>query len=178
MSKARASLWRDRAFLLYWLGRAISLFGTQITMVVLPILVFQRTHSASLTALLGVLEVLPYLVFGLPAGALADRLDRKRLMIGSDLVNAALLGSIPLANALGTLSLPHIYAVALLSAFAFVWFDVANFGALPALVGRTRLVEANSYMWSSTILIETAGAALAGVLAATIGAAPALAGDA
>jgi MFS family permease len=178
LSKPTASLWRDPAFRLYWLGRNISLFGTQITVVVLPILVFQRTGSALLTALLAVLEVVPYLAFGLLAGALADRLDRKRLMIGSDLANAALLGSIPLAAALGALSLPHIYAVALLSALAFVWFDVANFGALPALVGRLRLVEANSYMWSSTLVIETVGAALAGGLAATIGAAPALAVDA
>ncbi|MDQ2806622.1 MAG: MFS transporter [Chloroflexota bacterium] len=178
MQSPGPTLWRDRSFLLYWLGRSISLFGTQITVVVLPILVFQRTRSALLTSLLGVLEVLPYLVFGLLAGALADRLDRKRLMIGSDLINAALLASIPLANALGVLSLPHIYAVALLSACAFVWFDVANFGALPALVGRARLVAANSLIGSSTITVETVGAALAGVLAATVGAAFALTGDA
>ncbi len=176
--KTGPSLWRDRSFLLYWLGRIISLFGTQITVVVMPILVFQRTNSALFTSLLGVLEVIPYLALGLLVGALADRLDRKRLMISSDLINAALIGSIPLAAAFDILTLPQIYAVALLSAVAFVWFDVANFGSLPALVGRARIVEANSLIGSSSIAVDMVGAALAGVLVATIGAALALAGDA
>jgi len=91
------SLFRDRAFTLYFLAGAISAAGTTVTLVVMPLLVYQLTQSAFLTGLLGALEVLPYLVFGLFAGALADRADRRRLMIGSDVVNAILLGSIPVA---------------------------------------------------------------------------------
>jgi MFS family permease len=86
-----ASLWCDQSFVLYWLGRAISLLGTAITSVVLPILVYRLTASAFLTSLLATLEVLPYICFGLFACALADRTDRRRLMVGCDLLNTLLL---------------------------------------------------------------------------------------
>lgn len=173
--QAPPSLWRDRAFALFWTARTISLIGTAITGVVLPILLFRLTGSALQTSLLATLTALPYLVFGLPAGALADRGDRKRLMIGCDLLRAATLASIPLAEAVGLLSLPRVYAVALLAAVAFVWFDAANFGALPALVGRDRPIEANSILWSTGTIIGIAPPALGGILATALGPAPAIA---
>ena len=110
------SLWRDPPFLLFWGGRAISLLGTAITSVVLPILVYRLTASALLTSLLATLEVLPYLLFGLFAGEIADHVNRRWLMAGSDVLNALLLGSIPIAARLLILSFPQIFTVALLSA--------------------------------------------------------------
>src|SRR5438477_6311261 len=110
------SLWRDRSFMLFWLGRAVSLLGTAITTVVLPILVYRLTASALLTSLLATLEVLPYLVLGLVAGTVADHVNRRLLMVGCDLLNAVLLGSIPLAAFLHVLTITHIFIVALLSA--------------------------------------------------------------
>jgi len=172
------SLWRDRSFVLFWLARTVSITGSTVTAVVLPILVFQLTGSALHTSLLATLEVLPYFVFGLFAGALADRVDRKRLMVGSNLVQAALIGSIPLAAAAGVLGLAQIYAVALLSMTAFVWFDAANFGALPTLVGRRQVVAANSAIWAASTIIGIVAPALGGVLAALLGAANAIAIDA
>lgn len=162
-------LWRDRAFVLYWSARTISLMGTLITAVVLPIMIYRLTESAFQTSLLSTLTAAPYVLFGLFAGALADRVDRRRVMVACDLINTALLASIPLAAALGLLTLPHIYAVALLSATAFVWFDAANFGALPSIVGRGRLVEANSLIWSTNTVVEIVTPSVAGVLAATVG---------
>jgi MFS family permease len=172
------SLWRDRAFLVFWLARMISIAGSTITTVVLPILVFRLTGSPLQTSLLTTLEIAPYFIFGLFAGALADRVDRQRLMIACDLINTLLLGSIPLAAALDLLTLPQIYLVAPLSMTAFVWFDAANFGALPALVGRQRIVEANSAIWSTSTIIGIVGPALGGALAATIGPAPTISLDA
>lgn len=172
------SLWRDRAFLLFWLGRLISVAGSILTSVVLPILVFQLTGSALRTALLATFNVLPYLVFGLFAGVLADRVDRRRLMVICDVINALLLASIPLAAAFKVLTVGHIYGVALLSATAFVWFDAANFGALPALVGRERILQANSAVWSSSTVIEIIMPSVAGLLATTLGAANTISLDA
>src|SRR5579859_1125067 len=177
-SRVAGSLWRDRDFGLFWAGRMISLAGSAVTTVVLPILVYRLTGSALQTALLAGIAILPYLGFGLVAGALADRWDRRRLMIGCDLLNASLLGTIPLAAAFGVLTLFQIYLVAVLSATAFVWFDAANFGALPTLVGRERLVVANSYLWSGETLINILGPSLAGLLAALLGPAPAIGADA
>src|SRR5579872_4443472 len=172
------SLWRDRSFALFWLARTISVSGTAITTVVLPILVFRLTNSALATALLATFEAVPYLCFGLLAGALADRLDRRRMMVLSDALNTVLLGSIPVAAAFSALSLPLIYAVSLLSATAFVWFDAASFGALPALVGRERIVAANSAITTAGTIAAIAGPAVGGMLAATIGPAPAISFDA
>jgi len=175
---AAPPIWRERSFLLFWLARNVSLAGSVITGVVLPILIFQQTGSALQTSLLATFNVLPYLAFGLFAGAVADRVDRKRLMVLCDGINALLLASIPVAAAVDALTVPHIYAVALLSASAFVWFDAANFGALPALVGREHVLEANSLIWSSGTVIEIIAPSLAGVLAATLGAANAISLDA
>ena len=162
------SLWRDRSFVLFWLARNVSILGSTITTVVLPIIVFRLTGSAFQTSLLATFEVVPYFFFGLFAGAIADRVNRRRLMVICDLINTAVLGSIPLAAMLGQLTLTQIYAVALLSATVFVWFDAANFGALPTLVGRERIMEANSLLWSTHTLIWVIGPAIGGILAATI----------
>lgn len=162
----------------FWLARGVSVLGSAVTTAVLPILVYQQTGSALSTAALGVVAVAPYLMFGLLAGALADRWDRRRLMVAADLGNAVLLATIPLAAAAGALTLPQIYVVAFASASLFVWFDAANFGAIAALVGRGGLVEANSRIWATTTTLEMAGPALGGALAATLGPAAAISADA
>src|SRR5882762_9191360 len=84
-------LWRNQAFVVFWSARTISFAGTGITMVVLPVLVYGMTHSPGWVATLGLIEFLPYLSFGLLAGAVADRMNRKRIMVGCDLVAALLL---------------------------------------------------------------------------------------
>jgi MFS family permease len=173
----QSSLWRDRAFVLFWFARVVSEAGTVITTVVLPILIFQLTGSALRTSLLATVQVIPYFVFGLFAGALADRFNRRRMMVACDLINVVLLGSVPIAAAFHLLTLTHIYVVAVLSATAFVWFDAANFGALPTLVGSKRIFEANSIIWAAATAVGIIGPAVGGVLATTIGAAQAISLD-
>jgi MFS family permease len=168
----------DRVFLRFWTAASISLTGTLVTGVVLPILVYQRTGSAWETSLLVAIETILYLAFGLVAGAVADRLDRRRLMWRCELGSAALVGSIPLAFAAGVLSTAQIYVAAAGPATMFVWFDAANFGALPAIVGRDRIASAYGWLSSSGSVLQIAAPALGGVLAATIGPAPAMAVDA
>lgn len=144
----------------------------------LPIVVFTLTGSPAQTGLLTALEAIPYLLFGLFAGVLADRVDRRRLMVGGDLLRAALVGSVPLAAALDLLSLGQVYLAAVGVAVVFVWADAASFGALPALIGRERLPAANSARWSASTTLTIAGPAVAGVLVATVGPALALWADA
>ncbi len=171
------TLW-DASFTLFWGAHAISEAGSRVTYIVAPVLVFQLTGSALNTGVLVALEGAPYLVFGLLAGAVADRSDRRRLMVGCNVLQTALLASVPVASAAGALTVAQIYVVALVSASLFVWFDAANFGALPSIVGRDLLVEANSAISVASSLLAIAGPALGGALAATIGAANAIALDA
>ncbi len=146
------SVWRDPAFRRFLAAEVASEAGTAVSLVVLPIVVFSITGSPAQTGLLTALEALPYLVFGLLAGALADRVDRRRLMVGGDLARAVLVGSVPLAAALDVLTIAHVYLAALGVAVVFVWADAASFGALPALIGRERLPAANSARWSAAAL--------------------------
>jgi MFS family permease len=160
------SLRADPDFRRYWLSRLVSVGGSMVTYVVLPVLVYQLTGSPLWSSLVAAAEALPYLFFGLFAGALADRLDRRRIMIGADVVSALVLLSVPVADLLGRLTAMHVLVVGFGVSTLFVFFDAANFGALPALAGRDRLAGAMSTVYGTSTVLEltvpvTAGAALA-----------------
>ena len=128
--------------------------------------------------MLAALQAVPYLLFGLFAGAIADRADRRRLMVGCNVLQTIVLATVPLAAAAGVLGVEQVFVVAIVSATLFVWFDAANFGAMPLIAGRDRLVEANAAVSGASSLIAVVGPAVAGVLAATIGPAYAIGIDA
>src|SRR5262245_58656370 len=148
--KARQARLRDDPdFRRYWLARVTSLSGSLVTVVALAVLVYRLSGSALLTALVTMLEAAPYLLFGLFAGALADRWNRKRVMVTADLVNALLIASVPVAYMLGILTIPHVLIAAFAVQAVFTLFDGAEFGAFPVLVGRKRVSKANTAVWSA-----------------------------
>lgn len=149
----------------WYAARMTSLAGTAASGVAVPMLVWERTGSAAATAASSGLSLVPYLLFGLFAGAYADRVDRRRLMVGADAAAAAMLATVPIAAAFGTVTAGHILAVVVLTGTAFVWFDAAAFGALPQIVGRDRLQEANSLIYSTTTVVGIAAPAIGGLLA-------------
>jgi MFS family permease len=153
----------------WYAARMTSLAGTAASGVAVPMLVWERTGSAAATAAASGLSLAPYLLFGLFAGAYADRVDRRRLMVGADAAAAAMLATVPLAAAFGTVTAAHILAVVVLTGTAFVWFDAAAFGALPQIVGRDRLQQANSLIYSTTTVVGIAAPALGGLLASATG---------
>jgi MFS family permease len=168
---AHLSLWQDRSFVLMFASRSVSVAGTAITTVALPLIAYQLTGSALQTSLVSAINVVPYLIFGLVSGAIADRADRRKMMVIADLACMLCLASIPIAAAMNLISLVQLYIVQFLVATGFVWFDGANFGALPNLVGRSRLVEANSLLFSTTHAARIIAPSVGGVLAAWLGAA-------
>lgn len=157
-----------RPFWTYWTGQTISTFGSAITTVVLPLLIFQLTRSALNLAFTVVASVVPYLLFGLVVGAWVDRVDRRRVMIGTDLGRTLAVASIPLAAALGLLSVWWIYAVAFLSSTLTIWFDAANFAAVPSLVNADELVRANGRIQASYAIARVTGPLCTGVLLAVL----------
>ncbi|WP_211768657.1 MFS transporter [Kutzneria sp. CA-103260] len=163
--------------MLLWLARLISTAGTAVTAVALPVLMYSLTGSAVDTAALTALTAGPYALFGLLAGAVVDRMQRRVVMVCADLVSAALLASIPVASWCHWLTPAQLLIVAGACASVAVWFDAANFGALPSLVSRNDLVRANSAVWSAAMAVQIAAPAVAGVLIATVGAAGSVATD-
>lgn len=158
----------------FMVARAVSWAGSAVTLVALPMLLYQRTGSPALTALLTTFEALPYLLFGLLAGALADRWSRRRIMVVASVVDALVLLTVPVASALGVLSTPQLLVVAVLTATMAVFFDAASFGALPTIVPRAQLPQAQSASTAVSTVISLAGPALGGGFAAVAGAAEAM----
>jgi MFS family permease len=159
----------EPAFVRWATAEGVSLAGSAISTVVLPLVVYEATGSAAQTGLLFAVRVVPYLPLGAIAGPIADRANRRVLIIDRNIIEGLLVATNPIAHAFGALTLPQVYVVGLLSATAFVFPDTAVFGAVPALVGRERLAAANGLLASLSSTAEIIGPSLGGVLAATLG---------
>lgn len=152
----------------FWSGETISSFGSSITMFALPLLVFDLTGSAVSLGVTFAMFGLPHLFFGLLIGAWVDRVDRKRLMIVVDLLSAAVVAALPLASAAGVLSIWWIYASAFALATLGIFFEAAQFAAIPSLVSRDQLVTANGRIQASFSAARVIGPLAAGAMLAFI----------
>jgi MFS family permease len=162
-----------------WAGQSISLLGSRVTMIALPLTAVYALHATAFD--MGILTAagsLAYLVVGLPAGAWVDRLPRRPVMIVADLGRAILLASIPIASILGLLSMGQFYLVALLVGVLTVLFDVAYQSLLPSLVRTDQLLEANSKLQVSEAVTQVAGPGVGGGLVQLLSAPVAIAADA
>ena len=135
-SVAVPSLWRNRDYLLLWSGQIVSSVGTQASTLAFPLLLLVVTRSPAAAGFASALRALPYLIISLPAGALIDRWDRKRVMLLCDSGRAVALGSIPVAILLGRLTPLQLYAVSLIEGSLFVLFNIAEAACLPRVVSR------------------------------------------
>jgi MFS family permease len=172
-------LWRHPDFLKLWGGQTISVFGSLITGVALPLVALLALHATQMqVAFLYIANALPTLTLGLLAGALADRLRRRPLLIAADAGRMIALLSVPLAASLGALSLPLLYAVTLITSALSTLFNAAYPAYLATLVGEERIVEGNAKLSASYSVAEAAGFGLAGALAQVFTAAGAVLLDA
>jgi Transmembrane secretion effector len=161
----RRSLWPfGTDFGIFWTGQVISTLGSSVTSFALPLLVFNLTGSSLNLALTVVVQVLPYLLFGLFLGAWVDRVKRKRLMILTDILRAVMIASIPLLAALGLLSVWWIYLVGFVNATLSISFDAASFAAVPSLASQETLVWANGQIQAGYSTAKVIGPLLAGAL--------------
>lgn len=159
-------LWRHSDFLKLWGGQTVSVFGSLVTKVVLPLVaVLTLRATQSQVALLYIADAAPALALGLAAGALADRVRRRPLLIATDVGRTLALLVVPLAAALGGLSLGLLYAVTVATSALTTVFDSAYPAYLATLVGAERLVEGNAKLGASLSVAEVAGFGLAGALA-------------
>lgn len=157
-------LWRSRDYLLLIGGQGVSSIGSQISLVAFPLLIFALTHSPAQTGLMASIRSLPYALFTLPAGALVDRWNRKRLMILCDTGRAIALGSIPVALFLGHLTYLQLYLVSLLEGTFFVFFTLAESASLPRVVSPEQLPTATGQNEVLTSLSSMLGPALGPIL--------------
>ena len=175
---AKGVLLRHRDFRLLWGGETVSELGSQVSTLAIPLLAVRTLHATTFeVGLLAVASTAAFLVVGLPAGVWVDRIRRRWVMIGADVGRVLALGSVPVAYALGALTLAQLFVVTIVAGVLTVFFDVAYQSYLPALVGREHLVEGNAKLTGSAEVAAVAGPSVAGGLVQAIGGAYAVAVD-
>ncbi|MGW0672314.1 MFS transporter [Streptomyces sp. NPDC002746] len=158
-------LWHHRDFRRLWAGQTVSLLGSRVTELALPVtaIVLLDAGPAQL-GLLNSAQYLPVLCVTLFAGVLADRVRRRPLLIAANLGRASILTAVPLLAWLGGLGVWALCAVAFATGVLTALFDVAYQAYVPSLVAKEQLVEGNSKLQASRSVAETAGQGLGGTL--------------
>ena len=174
-----SSLWHHRGFLHLWGAQATSTFGSRIGREAIALSAVMLLGSGPLDlAWLNVAVSLPYLIFGLAAGVLIDRVRRRPLLIATDLIRAALLATIPLAAWLGGFSLAQLLIVVFLVTACTLVFDAAHQTYVPILIEKRWLLDANAKQESTAAASEIVGPPIGGVLVQVLGAPVAILCDA
>ncbi len=163
VERRQHSLWQNREYLLLVSGQTVSQVGTQISQSAGPLLVLLLTGSAAWAGLVFGMVLVPNLLLSLPAGALVDRWNRKRVMIVSDLLRILALGSIPVALAFGRLTLLQVCAAALVEGTGAVFFGVAETASLPAVIDESHMGQAAGQQQAAFNLSLLFGPMLAGI---------------
>ncbi len=158
------SLWRSRDYMLLWSGQALSDIGGAVSELAFPLLVLAVTHSPAQAGFVAALRALPATLFSLFAGVLVDRWDRKRVMLVCDTGRALSLASIPIAFALGHLTIWQLYVTAFVEGTLMIVFSLAKTAAMSQVVTPVQLTTAvaqEEFVEGTTALF---GPPLAGVL--------------
>jgi len=175
----RRSLFRKPDFARLWTAATVSLFGTQVTQIAIPfIAAVLLGASPGEVGLLVTVDFLPFLLFTLPAGVWVDRLSRKRILVTADIGRAIMLASIPIAYALGALTIWQLYLVGFVNGIFTVFFDVADQSYLPTVLEREELVDGNSKLQVSASAAQILGQPFGGGVIALFSAPIAIAVDA
>ncbi len=167
-----APLRRNRDFQLLWGGQAVSLLGSQTSKIAYPLLVLALTGSPAKAGIAGFAALLGYLLFPLPAGAVADRYDRKRIMIGCDAVRLAAVGSVAVAGWAAHITYPQVLLAGFAEGAATVFFGLAQRAALPMLVHPSQRSLAIGQNEARQSAAQLAGPAFGGALFGLSRAAP------
>ena len=168
---------RNRDFAVIWSGKAVSNLGDGLRNVALIWLVKETTGSAAAMSTVMLCAMLPYLVFGLVAGSVVDLVDRKRVMVWSDIGRGLLSLSVPLLLTLGRLGLPHLCLMAFLMSTLSAFFNPAMTASIPNVVGRDHLLAANALNALTVQVSGIVGPALGGAVVGLWGTAPAFLAD-
>src|SRR6185312_10963862 len=156
--RRRGGLIRHRDFRLLWAGESTSDLGTAVSGVVLPLIAVVYLHATPFeVGALAAAEWVPWLLIGLPAGVWVDRSRSRPLMIACDAIRAVAIGTVPVVAAFGRLGLAQLFAVAAVTGFATVIFQVAYVSYLPTLLTADELAEGNGKRQGSAAVSRVVG---------------------
>jgi MFS family permease len=157
-----------RDFTLVWWGQMVSQVGDGVSKLALLWFVYAITGSPLKTTIIGLLQTLPPILFGPFIGVIVDRLPKKLLLIGSDLIRAVVLGVIPCLISVESFSIERLYILVFVHAVASAIFGPALTASIPSLVARHEFTAANALLQTTTSIGIIIGPALSGVGIATM----------
>lgn len=161
-------LWRNRSFVLLFAAQVISLVGSGATTIGLALLAYQMAGTGSATVIVGnalTLRIVAFLLFSQPAGVLADRVDRKTILVLADVSRAALLALLAFATTVW-----HIYSLIFLINAVTAFFTPTYEASVPAVVGESQIVKALSVSRVAVDVEAVAAPAVAAVIVGLVGA--------
>ncbi|MEV5721081.1 MFS transporter [Amycolatopsis mediterranei] len=158
------SVWRNRDFRLVWFGQTLSELGNGASQLAYPLVMLALTGSPAAAGALAAVRALPYLMFGLVAGALVDRWDRRRTMIVCDLARALNMATIPVVLVVWRLTPEHLFVTGFLGAVFYVFFSAAESACLPNIVRTEQLTAAVSAQETSQSAVGVVSGPLGGAL--------------
>ncbi|HSO93518.1 MAG TPA: MFS transporter, partial [Candidatus Dormibacteraeota bacterium] len=159
----------SRQFRYLFIGQLISLIGRQITVVAVPYQVYVLTHSSLRVGLLGLVQLVPFIVFSLVAGTIADQVDRRRLLLLTQVLLAVTSGLFVVGAIWGNPPLLYLYGVAAAAAGVSAVDQPARSATIPNLVSRSQLASAVSLNFGLFQLGTIAGPAVGGLVIARVG---------
>ena len=172
-------LWQHRDFMKLWAGQSVSLMGSQVSQLAVPLVaVMMLRATPAEMGYLNALQMAPFLGLSLFAGVWLDRMRRRPVLVGADVLRMVFMGFIPILGFMGVLRMADLDIIMLLVGICTVFFDVAYQSYLPALVGRKDLVEGNAKLESTRSVSSIAGPAVAGFLVQVLSASAAILVDA
>lgn len=171
----RGDLWRHADFLNVWAAESISQFGSQISIFAIPLIAAITLDATPLE--MGILSAAgpaPRLAIGFIAGAWADRLPRRPIMIATDAGRMLASAMIPITALSGNLSFAVLLTIAVITGMQSVFFDSAWAALLPNMVRKSQLTDATSKLMGSASLAQIVGPALGGLIVGLVGGPPAM----
>lgn len=152
-------------FLRIWFGQGASQFGSEISLLAIPtlaILVYDATPFEA--SVVGALGVIPFTLFSLPVGPLADRLPRKKVLVACDIGRAVAIGLLALTYLVGVHQMWVVYATAFVVGTCTVFFDITHMSYVPQVVAEKDLLSANAKLSGTASVAQAAGPSLGGLL--------------
>lgn len=163
------AVFRRRDFTLLWIAQLVSTAGSALTDLAAAIFVWRVTESALAVGLTLMVTAIPSLIVGLLAGVYVDRHDRKRIMILTCLIQAAVVGLLAIVIGIDTIALPGLYLLLLTNAGVKQFFDPAHDSLIPEVASDEELAAANSFLSIASFGSTAIGFAGAGLLAGSVG---------
>jgi len=174
MVSAGDSIFASRSFRQYYFGQAFSYLGDGLRLLAIPLLVFYLTHKALGVGIGLILEIAPFALLGPVAGAFADRVDRRRLMIACDFIRFCVLATFAITFLMHTMTLTLLYSGLIVLSISAAFFMSGQAPSIPYLLGKGRTTEAMSVLISTESATNMIGPVVGGALFSIIGPLPAL----